>query len=259
MKKVNIISLGCSKNLVDTELLMKQLEKAGYGVEVDVENSKAKIVVINTCGFIGDAKEESINTILEQVERKQEEVQRLMQSEIPADGSAYLDFARDIFLFSYLSAGINFKDIATLRYCDMDEERIYYARHKTSKEMTCHLSEQSKAIIGKYAKSDHADEDYIFPILDRRIHKTEQQIYDRVRKVLKHVNKALHEWSRLLGLKIELTTYVARHTFATVLKRSGVNIAIISESLGHSDLSTTQIYLDSFENSQIDAAMQNLL
>ena len=79
----------------------------------------------------------------------------------------------------------------------MDEERIYYARHKTSKEMTCHLSEQSKAIIGKYAKSDHADEDYIFPILDRRIHKTEQQIYDRVRKVLKHVNKALHEWSRL--------------------------------------------------------------
>ena len=72
MKKVNIISLGCSKNLVDTELLMKQLEKAGYGVEVDVENSKAKIVVINTCGFIGDAKEESINTILEQVERKQE-------------------------------------------------------------------------------------------------------------------------------------------------------------------------------------------
>ena len=54
-------------------------------------------------------------------------------------------------------------------------------------------------------------------------------------------------------------TYVARHTFATVLKRSGVNIAIISESLGHSDLSTTQIYLDSFENSQIDAAMQHLL
>ncbi|MEQ2991260.1 site-specific integrase, partial [Alistipes shahii] len=158
---------------------------------------------------------------------RKEEVQRLMQAEIPTDGSAYLDFARDIFLFSYLSAGINFKDIATLRYCDMDEERIYYARHKTSKEMTCHLSEQSKAIIGKYAKSDHADEDYIFPILDRRIHKTEQQIYDRVRKVLKHVNKALHEWSRLLGLKIELTTYVARHTFATVLKRSGVNIAII--------------------------------
>ncbi len=69
--KVNIISLGCSKNLVDTELLLKQLDKAGYKTEVDAEHSKAEIVVINTCGFIGDAKEESVNTILEQVARKQ--------------------------------------------------------------------------------------------------------------------------------------------------------------------------------------------
>ena len=70
MKQVNIISLGCSKNLVDTELLMKQLERAGYAVEVDMEDSPAELVVVNTCGFIGDAKEESVNTILEQVERK---------------------------------------------------------------------------------------------------------------------------------------------------------------------------------------------
>lgn len=72
MKKVNIISLGCSKNLVDTELLLKQLEKAGYDAETDVENSDAGIVIVNTCGFIGDAKEESVNTILEQVGRKSE-------------------------------------------------------------------------------------------------------------------------------------------------------------------------------------------
>lgn len=74
MGKVNIISLGCSKNLVDTELLLKQLGKAGYEAEADVENSDAEIVVVNTCGFIGDAKEESVNTILEQVERKREGV-----------------------------------------------------------------------------------------------------------------------------------------------------------------------------------------
>lgn len=72
MKKVNIISLGCSKNLVDTEMLLKQLLQAGYATETDVEHSDADIVVINTCGFIGDAKEESVNTILEQVERKKE-------------------------------------------------------------------------------------------------------------------------------------------------------------------------------------------
>ena len=62
-----------------------------------------------------------------------------------------------------------------------------------------------------------------------------------------------------LGLNIPLTTYVARHSFATVLKRSGVNVAIISEALGHTSLSTTQFYLDSFDNEQIDDAMKNLL
>ena len=72
MKKVNVISLGCSKNLVDTEMLLKQLEQAGYATETDVENSDADVVIVNTCGFIGDAKEESINTILEQVELKKE-------------------------------------------------------------------------------------------------------------------------------------------------------------------------------------------
>lgn len=63
----------------------------------------------------------------------------------------------------------------------------------------------------------------------------------------------------LLFLAQPISFHVARHTYATVLKRSGVSVALISESLGHSDLSTTQIYLDSFENSQIDAAMQHLL
>ena len=70
MNDVNIISLGCSKNLVDTELLLKQLEKAGYRTSLYEAGEEAEIVVINTCGFIGDAKEESVNTILEQIGKK---------------------------------------------------------------------------------------------------------------------------------------------------------------------------------------------
>ena len=171
----------------------------------------------------------------------------------------YLDFARDIFLFSYYTAGINFKDIATLQFCNIENGRVYYSRHKTSKEMSSTLMPETLRIIEKYSNHEHTEEDYIFPILDRRIHVTEQQIYNRIHKVLTKVNRNLKELSTMIGLKTPITTYVARHTFATVLKRSGVNIAIISESLGHSDLSTTQIYLDSFENSQIDEAMKNLL
>ena len=78
-------------------------------------------------------------------------------------------------------------------------------------------------------------------------------------RLIQGFDRELKVLGEMIGLGMPLTTYVARHTYATVLKRSGVSVALISESLGHSDLSTTQLYLDSFENSQIDAAMQHLL
>ena len=189
-----------------------------------------------------------------------EDVQRIQSLELPASTEVYSTaFAKDIFLFSYCVAGINFKDIATLRYGDIQNGRIYYQRHKTGKELNSPILPQTREIMERYSKPDASSDDYIFPILDRHIHKSEQQICNRVHKVIGHVNANLKRIAEMAGLKVNLTTYVARHTFATVLKRSGVNIAIISESLGHSDLETTQIYLDSFENSQIDEAMKNLL
>ena len=166
--------------------------------------------------------------------------------------------ARDIFVFSYFGAGINFADIALLKYGNVRDGRVQYVRKKTGKPINFLLTEEMRNIIAKYQQQGQTDEDYIFPILDRRVHRTEQQRYDRTHKVLTNTNRWLRKIGQRVGIE-HLTTYVARHTFATVLKRAGVNIAIISESLGHSDLSTTQIYLDSFENSQIDAAMQNLL
>ncbi len=189
-----------------------------------------------------------------------EDVQRLMELEIePSHQTEYRDFARDVFLFSYFTAGINFTDIASLRYCDIVNGRISYARNKTQKLLSFRLMPKALSIIEKYSRSDHTSDDYIFPILDRRVHVTPQQIFNRTHKTLRKVNRELKVLGKMIGLQIPLTTYVARHTYATVLKRSGVNIAIISESLGHSDLSTTQIYLDSFENSQIDEAMKHLL
>lgn len=103
------------------------------------------------------------------------------------------------------------------------------------------------------------DRKYLFPILDDSFHESLEQQYKRVKKVTYVANKALKKIGETIGLSIPLTTYVARHSFATVLKRSGVNISLIGEAMGHSDLKTTQIYLDSFENSQIDEAMKNLL
>ena len=187
-----------------------------------------------------------------------EEVQKIFAIDL-SDSCFYLKLARDMFLFSYFGSGINFSDIALLRFCDLRDGRVCYVRKKTGKSISFPLNDISTKIVEKYASPFGNDNDYIFPILDAGIHKTEQQKRDRIRRTLKKVNRELKVLGEMIGLEMPLTTYVARHTYATVLKRSGVSVALISESLGHSNLSTTLIYLDSFENSQSDAAMQYLL
>ena len=112
------------------------------------------------------------------------------------------------------------------------------------------------AIINKYR---NVNSEYLFPILTS-YHKTEIQVANRLHKVLAKLNKHLKEIGLVLNLSIPLTTYVARHSYATVLKTGpGVSTSIISESLGHSSERITQIYLDSFNNEQIDEAMSHLL
>ena len=188
-----------------------------------------------------------------------DDIQRLIDLEITEGHTTeYRRLAKDLFLFSYFTAGMNFGDIARLRYKDILRGRVNYSRHKTQKLLSFQLVPMALQILEKYGTAGHG-EDYIFPILNRHEHTSPQQIFNRLHKVLRKVNRELKVLGEMIGLGMPLTTYIARHTYATVLKRSGVSVALISESLGHSDLSTTQIYLDSFENSQIDAAMQHLL
>ena len=167
-----------------------------------------------------------------------------------------IQFSKDLFLFSYLSCGINVIDIAYLKKENIFGDKIIYTRHKTNKPISFPLQLYSHEIMKKYQQQDN---DYLFPILNDSIHITTEQQIRRIKKITYVVNKNLKKIGENLGLSMPLTTYVARHSFATVLKRSGVSTSIISESLGHSSEKITQIYLDSFENSQIDEAMSNLL
>lgn len=163
--------------------------------------------------------------------------------------------AIDIFAFSYLNAGINFIDIAKLKHSNIIGNQLIYNREKTKKLINVPLQQQAIEIITKY-KNDKSP--YLFPVLTP-FHKTEIQIANRLHKVLAKINKHLKEIGKKLKLPIPLTTYVARHSYATVLKRAGVSTSIISESLGHSSEKITQVYLDSFNNEQINEAMKNLL
>lgn len=172
------------------------------------------------------------------------------------EGTSPLEIlAIDLFTFSYLCAGINFIDMAKLKQSNIRERQIVYNREKTKKLIIIPLQQKALQLIEKY-RDDNSP--YIFPILSP-YHKTEVQIANRLHKVLAKINKYLKEIGVNLNLPMPLTTYVARHSFATVLKRAGVSTSIISESLGHSSEKITQVYLDSFDKEQINEAMSNLL
>lgn len=166
----------------------------------------------------------------------------------------YEQFAIDIFLFTYYAGGINFVDIANLTRSNIIDGKLAYYRTKTKALIAVPLQPQAVAILEKYAAKESP---YLFPILSK-FHKTKVQKANRVHKVITKVNKRLKEIGETLNLPLKITTYVARHSQATIMKQAGVSVSIISDIMGHSSEKVTQYYLDSFENSQFSDAMNKL-
>lgn len=168
------------------------------------------------------------------------------------DGSEATARYRDYWLFLYLCNGINVADFVKLRYRDIVNGEICFVRQKTErttrvrKEIRAIITDRMQKIIDRWGTVPRPDA-FIFGILDgsedqlRQMHKTQY--------LTRAINKRMTDVGERLGIG-HISTYTARHSFATVLKRSGVNIAYISESLGHSDLKTTENYLASFEREE---------
>ena len=165
--------------------------------------------------------------------------------------------AHDLFCFSYLCGGISLVDMANLTPENIMEGRLIYQRQKTHGSINLQLSDRALKIISKY--SDYQKKAYFFfPILHCKRHVTPMQKHNRVRKYCLHINHELKQLAKELNITANVTTYVARHSFATILKKSGVNIGIISQALGHQDIKTTQIYLSKFDNEQDEIYLDNL-
>ena len=179
------------------------------------------------------------------------DIERVLQFQ---SSNRYMRFPIDIFAFTYYCGGINFIDIANLTQANIMENKLIYKRHKTGKLIKIPLQPQAFELIKKYHSKENP---YLFPILSD-FHATEIQKANRIHKVITKVNKRLKEIGEELNLPIPLTTYVARHSQATVMKKAGVSTAVIREIMGHSSERVTQIYLDSFDNEQIDEAMKSL-
>ncbi|MEN7548760.1 site-specific integrase [Rapidithrix thailandica] len=163
---------------------------------------------------------------------------------------------RNLFLFSYYCRGINFKDMAFLTWENIREGRLIYIRRKTGDLLNMELLPPALAILADYRTI--AIGEHIFPILSD-FHKTPQQIENQLKKVLKQMNDEMTELGKQIGLDFRITSYFARHTYATVMKRNKVSISMISEAMGHSNEKVTQAYLDSFENDELDKAHKGLL
>lgn len=164
-----------------------------------------------------------------------------------------IDKAKDFWMFSYFCNGINFKDIAMLHISNIDGEMLRFVREKTkltsqgnSKIISCWLTEHAKETIKKWGNLVGKKEDYLYDILSANDSPEEQM--KKISQFIKNTNKYIKRICLAQGISKEATTYFARHSAATVLKRSGATIAQIQEALGHSTQSVTQSYLDSFDD-----------
>ncbi|MBN2820869.1 MAG: site-specific integrase [Bacteroidales bacterium] len=164
------------------------------------------------------------------------------------------DYARDFWLFSYLGNGMNMVDICRLKYKDIGKETFSFIRHKTKEKnkscrtVTVPITEDIARIIEKWGNKDKFPDNFVFPFLAEGL--TNHQIHQRVRHRVAKLNSGLKTISSDLGFEKKLTSYSARHSFATTLKRNLISTEYISESLGHANLDITKRYLDSFENEQ---------
>ncbi|UFH36071.1 site-specific integrase [Flavobacterium acetivorans] len=165
--------------------------------------------------------------------------------------------AKYLFVFSYYTRGMNFYDMMKLTWDNIDNDKIIYTRSKTKGKFIVKILEPVQEILNFY-KTVNTLTGYVFPILLKE-GLTPIQIEYRKFKKLKQFNSDLKKIAEIVGIDKPVTSYVARHSFATNLKELGISTDIISQSMGHHNVSITTAYLKDFDNNIIDDANEKLL
>ncbi len=160
--------------------------------------------------------------------------------------------ALDFWIFSYLCSGMNFADIISLKLENINGKHLNFHRQKTIRTkkkdlrpIKVGLNQRAIAIIERWKTINPANP-YLFPILEAEL--SAKTIKNRCQRFIKWVNRRMYEICEELKIEHKTSTYAARHTFSTVLKRKGVPTSFIKDALGHSSVATTENYLDSFED-----------
>ena len=167
-------------------------------------------------------------------------------------GRPALDFARDMFMFSFCMRGMSFVDMAYLKKKDLKNGHITYRRKKTGQLLNVEWTRQMQNIVDKYKFNATG---YLLPIILREDGTERRQYQNQMMKVNRH----LKEVANLINLAMPLSLYCSRHSWATIAREKDIPLSVISEGLGHDSEATTQIYLDSIKSSEVDKANRKIL
>ena len=182
----------------------------------------------------------------------EKELKVIANLELPENSTMAL--ARDIFMFSFYMRGMPFVDIAYLRKTDLKNGMWTYCRKKTNQCLMVEWEKAQQKILDRYAHQME-NRSYLLPIIKEE-DGTEYKQYQRMQI---YINRALKKIGEMAELKMPLTTYVARHTWASVARDMNIPIAVISEGMGHNSIKTTQVYLNSIDISRINEANKRII
>ncbi len=163
-----------------------------------------------------------------------------------------LDYARDMFMMSFMLRGMSFIDMAYLRKTDLVNGYVTYRRRKTGQQLVVEWTKEMQLILDKYPENNS---DYLLPII-RNKGLNERYTY---RNVGYNINHNLKRIAEKVGIAMSLTLYVARHSWASAARAKGIPLSVISEGMGHDSETTTQIYLASLDTSVVDKANSVIL
>ena len=172
--------------------------------------------------------------------------------------------AKDFFFFLFNTAGMNVKDLATLKYENLYEDRIFYIREKTKRTskanqvpVIVYLNDYSREFIAKYGNPDKNPKHYIFDIYTPSM--SEMEKFTMSHNFTRFINQAIKKLAEANGLPGEISTYWSRHSFATNAIRSGASLEAVSEALNHKNLKTTKGYFAGFESDAKRELTANLM
>lgn len=177
-------------------------------------------------------------------------IRKMKKMDLSMDPS--LDFARDIFMLSFMLRGMSFIDMSFLKKSNLKNGHLTYRRRKTGQKLTIEWTKDMQKILDKYNANRT---EYLLPIIKN----PDSQEYYAYRNAGYLINHNLKRIAEKLALPIPLTMYVARHSWATAARSNRIPVSVISEGMGHESETTTQIYLANFDTSAVDRANSIIL